>query len=102
MPIQAKAHADVVGLGGRSSVGRRLAAAGDTQLAGTKYLWLTTPEHLSAARWTAFGPLRRSALQTARAWACLDRGRLENWWRRRPPYRACKLLLICLLRPPSQ
>lgn len=46
-----------------------LAAAGDTRLARTKYLWLRNPETFSATTWRAFGALRTSTLQSARAWA---------------------------------
>lgn len=48
---------------------KALAAAGDTRLARTKYLWLRNPETFSAAAWRAFGALRTSTLQSARAWA---------------------------------
>jgi len=48
---------------------KALAAAGDTRLARTKYLWLRNPETFSAAAWRAFGALRSSTLQSARAWA---------------------------------
>jgi len=46
-----------------------LRAEGDARLTGTKYLWLTHPDHLSEKRWASFAALRESALKTARAWA---------------------------------
>ena len=48
---------------------RELLARGDTRLTGTKYRWLRNPEHFDPAVWRAFGPLRRSTLKVARAWA---------------------------------
>jgi transposase len=53
----------------RRQENRALVAAGDQQLKGTKYLWLWHPDRLSDDTWQAFGPLRESALKTARAWA---------------------------------
>jgi transposase len=41
----------------------------DDSLIGTKYLWLRNPESFTAEAWKAFQSLRKSTLQTARAWA---------------------------------
>ena len=38
-------------------------------LVGTKYLWLTNPDHMSERKWLDFAGLRKSQLKTARAWA---------------------------------
>ena len=48
---------------------RRLSAAGDTRLTGTKYRWLRNPANFSAGAWRDFAALRESTLQSARAWA---------------------------------
>jgi transposase len=48
---------------------RTLRARGDATLTGTRYWWLANPEQMEPRRWRAFGPLRQSALKTARAWA---------------------------------
>ena len=41
----------------------------DERLVGTKYTWLRNPESFADEAWKAFGPLRRSNLKVARAWA---------------------------------
>lgn len=43
--------------------------AGRDDLKGTRYLWLRNPENLNSHRWADLKALRRSALQTAVAWA---------------------------------
>jgi transposase len=48
---------------------KQLRAAGDDRLVGTKYQWLKNPDNFSDLQWREFGALRRSHLQTARAWA---------------------------------
>ncbi|HEV2238169.1 MAG TPA: ISL3 family transposase [Ktedonobacterales bacterium] len=48
---------------------RTLRARGAATLAGTRYWWLINPDRMDAQRWRQFGPLRQSALKTARAWA---------------------------------
>lgn len=53
----------------RRQENRRLRAVGDDRLVGTRYDWLRHPDHFDALAWRAFGELRRSNLQTARAWA---------------------------------
>ena len=52
----------------RRAESRRLASSGDDRLKGSRYTWLTNPEHMDAERWQRFAALRDSALQTARAW----------------------------------
>lgn len=48
---------------------RHLRARGDNRLKGTKYTWLSGRARFGLAEWRAFGELRHSDLQTARAWA---------------------------------
>lgn len=49
---------------------RELIAVGDETLKGSRYQWLTRPEHMSRAQRRTFWRLmRRTALRTARAWA---------------------------------
>jgi transposase len=48
---------------------RELLAEGIDWLKGTKYAWLRNPDHFSRRGWKEFGPLRKSVLRTARAWA---------------------------------
>lgn len=48
---------------------KRLLAAGDDSLKGTKYDWLRNPANFARKRWHDFQQLRTSTLQTARAWA---------------------------------
>ena len=47
---------------------RKLPGEGAQRLKGSRYLWLKNPRHMDWQRWKAFGALRDSALQTARAW----------------------------------
>ena len=48
---------------------RKLARAGDDRLKGTRYLWLTNPEHLDDERRQRLEAMgARRGLQTARAW----------------------------------
>jgi transposase len=70
---------------------RTLRARGDGTLTGTRYWWLASPERMEARRWQAFGPLRQSALKTARAraikefgmtlWRYVRRGWAEKAWK---------------------
>jgi transposase len=53
----------------RRSEHRELLAQGDQRLVGTKYAWLRNPQSFAEDAWKAFGPLRRSNLKVARAWA---------------------------------
>ena len=53
----------------RRQEAKRLAAAGDDRLKGTRYGWLRNPLEESREQRQAFEPLRRSNLQTARGWA---------------------------------
>jgi transposase len=62
----------------RREENRALRDEGDDRLKGTKYLWLTHPEHLSNKRWISFTALRESALKTARAWAIKELA-MELW-----------------------
>jgi len=48
---------------------RTLKEVDDDQLKGSRYLWLTSPDHMSDERWASFTEIRESALKTARAWA---------------------------------
>jgi transposase len=48
---------------------RQLREAGDDRLVGTRYDWLRHPDNFEDPQWREFGDLRRSKLQTARAWA---------------------------------
>lgn len=53
----------------RRKENRELQAKGVDWLKGTKYAWLRNPDNFSRQGWQEFGPLRRSILKTARAWA---------------------------------
>ena len=53
----------------RRGENKRLQAAGDRRLVGTKYAWLRHPKHFDRRGWREFQTLRRSKLKTARAWA---------------------------------
>ncbi len=72
----------------RRAESRRLAGSGDDRLKGSRYAWLTNPEHMDAERWRQFADLRDSALQTARAWGykehamTLWRYRSRGWARK--------------------
>jgi transposase len=62
----------------RRQESRALLEGGDSQLKGSKYLWLRNPENFSAERWESFAPLRASSLKTARAWAIKELG-MQIW-----------------------
>jgi len=72
----------------RREENKALLTEGDERLKGTKYLWLRHPDHFDGDRWTAFEPLRKSTLRTARAWAIktlamtLWRYRSRTWARK--------------------
>ena len=53
----------------RRQENKQLTATGDDRLKRTRYGWLRNPQHETVAQRRAFGPLRRSKLRTARAWA---------------------------------
>ena len=53
----------------RRQENRELLAEDIDWLKGTKYAWLRHPDNFSRQGWQEFGPLRRSVLKTARAWA---------------------------------
>lgn len=53
----------------RRGENKRLRQLGDDRLVGSKYDWLTNPENFTPQDWREFGPLRKSDLKTARAWA---------------------------------
>jgi transposase len=57
---------------------RRLQAAGDDTLKGTKYLWLFAEENLPPKRDEDFARLRAMHLQTGRAWAIKEA--LRHLW----------------------
>jgi len=48
---------------------QQLRRAGDERLTGSRYLWLTKEENLSAERKAAFQDLKDSSLKTSKAWA---------------------------------
>lgn len=78
---------------------RRLRGRGEATLVGTRYWWLTKRERLDPQRWRAFAPLRRSALQTARAWALKEFAlRLWHYMRRGWAARAWRAWLGWALR----
>ena len=54
---------------------KKLQAAGDKRLTGTKQLWLFGNENLSDETWLRFAPLKDSELKTARAWAIKEQFR---------------------------
>ena len=62
----------------RKQENRALAAAGDTSLAGSKYLWLYSAENLPARHQDRFATLRCGDLKTARAWAIKES--LRHFW----------------------
>lgn len=53
----------------RRAENKRLRAAGDERLKGTKYQWLRHPGRFSKDAWREFRELREADLKTARAWA---------------------------------
>jgi transposase len=57
---------------------RRLQAAGDDRLKGTKYLWLYAKEHLPDRHQPTFNTLRAQNLRTSRAWAIKET--LRSLW----------------------
>lgn len=58
---------------------KQLMKEGDERLKGTKYLWLTNPDHMSDESWNGeFKHLRQSKLRTARSWA-LKETAMELW-----------------------
>lgn len=69
---------------------RALLESGDDSLKGSRYLWLTNPDNLDAARTGALNALHHMNLKTSRAWAlketamCLwrfvQRGRALSEW----------------------
>jgi transposase len=54
---------------------RALAAAGDTRLAGSKYMWLYVAQNLPARHADRFAALRTVDLKTGRVWAIKERRR---------------------------
>lgn len=48
------------------------------ELSGTKYVWLTNRNNMSARQWRWFRDLRESSLKTARAWA-LKESAMKLW-----------------------
>jgi transposase len=69
---------------------RALLESGDDSLKGSKYLWLTNPDNLDAARTGALNALHQMNLKTGRAWTlketamCIwrfvQRGRARSEW----------------------
>ena len=57
---------------------RALAAAGDTTLAGSKYLWLYSAENLPDRHVQRLAALRAADLKTGRAWAIKEN--LRHFW----------------------
>ena len=76
----------------RRSENKKLRRDDNDILVGTRYLWLTNPDHLSERRWLDFAELRKSQLKTARAWALKEtamtlwdyntRGWAEKAWKK--------------------
>ena len=66
----------------RKAEHRRLRAAGDEALKGTKYLWLYAKENLPESERERFAALRALHLKTGRAWAIKESLR-ELWGYRR-------------------
>jgi len=62
----------------RKQENRALAAAGDSSLASSKYLWLYSAENLPARHRDRFAALRAADLKTARAWAIKES--LRHFW----------------------
>ncbi|MHB1158069.1 MAG: ISL3 family transposase [Phycisphaerales bacterium] len=62
---------------------RRLQAAGDDRLKGTKYLWLYAKENLPDRHQPTFAALRSQNLRTSRAWAI--KKTLRSLWDYRSP-----------------
>jgi len=54
---------------------RELQARGDRRLAGSRFLWLQSPEALKGERRTRFASLKQSTLAVARAWALKEAAR---------------------------
>jgi transposase len=75
----------------RRQENRELRAEGDERLVKTKYWWLQNPDSMDRRQWTEFGPLRKSRLKVARAWALKEaamglwgyarRGWAERMWK---------------------
>ena len=75
----------------RRQENRELRAEGDERLVKTKYSWLQNPDSMDARQWREFGPLRKSRLKVARAWAIKEaamglwgyakRGWAERMWK---------------------
>ena len=55
-----------------------LSKKGDTQLAGTRYVWLYSRENLPSRYWEVFYALKDTDLKTARAWAIKEN--LRHLW----------------------
>jgi transposase len=62
----------------RRTENKKLQAAGDKRLKGTRYQWLRNPLNFSKEKWKEFATLRNSKLRTARAWA-LKETLMEFW-----------------------
>jgi transposase len=83
---------------------RELRAAGDDRLAGTKHLWLWSPERMGRSQRLRFAPLRDSRLKVARAWAIKEAammlwGYRQRGWAVRLWKRWCRWALRSRLEP---
>jgi transposase len=71
----------------RRAENKRLRAAGDERLVGTRYDWLRNPDNVPDDQWREFRDLRQSKLQTARAWALKEQAMLLWAYRYEGPAR---------------
>ena len=62
----------------RRQENKALRREGDERLVGTKYDWLSGRVRFDDEQWREFGELRRSKLQTARAWALKEQA-MKLW-----------------------
>jgi transposase len=63
----------------RRQENKRLRAAGDDRLVGSKQLWLYDPKHLEGTRKNTLNALKQEALKTSRAWAIKEHFR--RFWK---------------------
>lgn len=83
---------------------RELAAAGDTTLARTKYIWLKNPENHSETQGAIFELLKDIGLKVARAWAIKETARglwsyATRGWARRAWEKWISWAMRCRLEP---
>lgn len=82
----------------------QLLGAGDKQLSGSRYQWLTNPENMSREQKRHFSALRDSTLKTARAWA-IKQEAMSCWnyqtrgWANKAWQRVLSWMQRCRLEP---